>query len=230
MEIRIVKLTPAQFRRHIDESLGVYISAMQYPQNILAQRKGVWFDHSHWHDFTAVAAVVDRSVYASSLQGPEHRRFRWRRKKDSTAAVPFTAAANGVEILPTTQEASTSDKVVGICYGYRMRPGQWWYDRVSAGVRAANAQMPQVSAELTELHVLPQLQGSGLGRQLLERFLATRPEPTVMLSTPEVAGSDNLAWHLYRRSGFTDVLRNFYFEGDPRPFAILQRTAPAMTP
>jgi ribosomal protein S18 acetylase RimI-like enzyme len=45
----------------------------------------------------------------------------------------------------------------------------------------------------------------------------------VLLSTQ----ADMLAAHrLYRRLGFTDVIRGYHFAGDPRPFAILGRGLP----
>ena len=47
-----------------------------------------------------------------------------------------------------------------------------------------------------------------------------------MLSTPETYGGSNRAWRLYRRLGFTDIIRGYYFAGDPRPFAILGRSLP----
>jgi ribosomal protein S18 acetylase RimI-like enzyme len=80
--------------------------------------------------------------------------------------------------------------------------------------------------ELTELHVHPAAQGRGIGGTLLERLLRDRTERAVLLSTPEVTGEDNRAWRLYRRQGFTDVVRNFVFAGDNRPFAILGRRLP----
>jgi len=79
---------------------------------------------------------------------------------------------------------------------------------------------------LTELHVHPSAQGAGLGAILLHRLLENRPEAAVLLSTPEVSGEDNRAWRLYRRVGFDDVIRNFVFAGDTRPFAILGRRLP----
>ena len=45
----------------------------------------------------------------------------------------------------------------------------------------------------------------------------------MLLSTPE---GENRAWRLYRRLGFTDVLRNYRFTGDPRPFGVLGRDLP----
>ena len=60
----------------------------------------------------------------------------------------------------------------------------------------------------------------------LARLLADRPERHVLLSTPEIPAEDNRAWSLYRRMGFTDVLRHFTFTGGPRPFAFLGRPLP----
>ena len=67
--------------------------------------------------------------------------------------------------------------------------------------------------ELTELHVHPDAQGHRLGETLLRRLLERRPEARVLLSTPEVADEDNRAWRLYRRLGFSDVVRHFLFAG-----------------
>ena len=49
----------------------------------------------------------------------------------------------------------------------------------------------------------------------------------MLLSTPE---GENRAWRLYRRLGFTDVLRNYRFTGDPRPFGVLGRDLPLGPP
>ena len=48
----------------------------------------------------------------------------------------------------------------------------------------------------------------------------------ILLSTPEANGEANRAWRLYRRLGFTDVIRGYHFAGDPRAFAILGRSLP----
>jgi ribosomal protein S18 acetylase RimI-like enzyme len=48
----------------------------------------------------------------------------------------------------------------------------------------------------------------------------------VLLSTPEINGESNRAWRLYRRLGFTDIIRGYRFAGDPRAFAILGRALP----
>ncbi|MFE9579770.1 GNAT family N-acetyltransferase [Nocardia sp. NPDC006044] len=125
-----------------------------------------------------------------------------------------------------------SAPIVAIAYGYRGAAHQWWHQQVHSGMRRSG--WPEHSTrellsdyfELTELHVHPSAQGLGIGGTLLERLLRDRPEQAVLLSTPEVAGEDNRAWRLYRRQEFTDVVRNFVFAGDNRPFAILGRRLP----
>jgi ribosomal protein S18 acetylase RimI-like enzyme len=65
-----------------------------------------------------------------------------------------------------------------------------------------------------------------LGEALTRRLLTGREESHVLLSTPEINGESNRAWRLYRRLGFTDVIRGYHFAGDPRAFAILGRSLP----
>ncbi|PRC52421.1 GNAT family N-acetyltransferase, partial [Mycobacterium sp. ITM-2017-0098] len=67
--------------------------------------------------------------------------------------------------------------------------------------------------ELTELHIHPRAQGRGLGEALIRRLLDNRAEQQVLLSTPEINGEANRAWRLYRRLGFTDVIRGYHFAG-----------------
>ncbi|WP_228000899.1 GNAT family N-acetyltransferase [Nocardia australiensis] len=125
-----------------------------------------------------------------------------------------------------------SAPIVAIAYGYRGAAHQWWHQQVHSGMRRSG--WPEHSArdllsdyfELTELHVHPAAQGRGIGSTLLTRLLQDRPERAVLLSTPEVEREENRAWRLYRRQGFTDVVRDFVFAGDTRPFAILGRRLP----
>src|SRR5690606_17594205 len=115
--------------------------------------------------------------------------------------------------------------MIGLAYGYRGQPGQWWHEQVRAGLVARGEPTDALHDyfELTELHVRPDSQGSGIGEELLRSLLDGQQLPRVLLSTPE---GPSRAWRLYRRLGFTDVLRHYRFAGDPRPFAILSRTLP----
>ena len=82
------------------------------------------------------------------------------------------------------------------------------------------------TCRITAMVVTPEAQGRGLGEALIRRLLDDRTEKQVLLSTPEINGEANRAWRLYRRLGFTDVIRGYHFAGDPRPFAILGRSLP----
>jgi GNAT superfamily N-acetyltransferase len=123
---------------------------------------------------------------------------------------------------------NTHDELIGVGYGYLGTAGQWWHEQVREGLLGTHS-IAEVDGwmtdyfELTELHVRPDSQGVGLGEQILRRLLGDAPSSTVLLSTPE---GPTRAWKLYRRVGFVDVLRNYRFSGDPRPFAVLGRRLP----
>ncbi|MDQ4010020.1 MAG: GNAT family N-acetyltransferase [Actinomycetota bacterium] len=123
--------------------------------------------------------------------------------------------------------AFEGDVLVGIAYGYRGAPGQWWHDEVHRGLVQVNPAAAQRHLteyfELTELHVHPRAQGRGIGQALITELLSRADAPRVLLSTPE---GPTRAWRLYRRIGFIDLLRNYHFTGDSRAFAVLSRTLP----
>jgi ribosomal protein S18 acetylase RimI-like enzyme len=123
--------------------------------------------------------------------------------------------------------ATEGDRITGLAYGYHGAPGQWWYAEVRRGISSAADQELADFFELTELHVHPDWQGHGLGEALLRALASDRPERRILLSTPE---GENRAWRLYRRLGFTDVLRSYRFTGDPRPFGVLGRDLPLAPP
>lgn len=123
---------------------------------------------------------------------------------------------------------NSRDELTAIGYGYLGGPGQWWHEQVRRGM-LARFPSEHVAAwmndyfELTELHVRPDCQGGGLGEVVLRRLLRGAPGQAVLLSTPE---GPTRAWKLYRRLGFGDLLRDYRFTGDPRPFAVLGRRLP----
>ncbi len=117
--------------------------------------------------------------------------------------------------------------LAGFGYGYASARGQWWHDQVRQAMsrEARRIWLPDCF-EVVELHVRPVAQGHGLGAAQLRRLLAQAVGRTTLLSTPEADESRSRAWRLYRRFGFLDVLREFQFPGDDRPFAILGRALP----
>lgn len=120
---------------------------------------------------------------------------------------------------------ATLDKtgqLIGFGYGYMSSGGQWWHDQVrNALTREARKHWLTDCFEIVELHVRPTAQGYGIGARQLTALLHMAPGSRVLLSTPEADEQTTRAWRLYRRFGFVDVLRDFYFPGDARPFAIL---------
>lgn len=116
------------------------------------------------------------------------------------------------------------DTLVGFGYGYTTRPGQWWHDLVRRAVDPVTARDWLGDAfELSELHVLPEYQGAGIGRRLLLSLAVGIPHAAMLLSTPD---NDTRAFRLYRDTGFVDLARNYLFPGDVRPFAVLGARLP----
>jgi ribosomal protein S18 acetylase RimI-like enzyme len=182
--------------RRLTDALGVYVDAMRYPRGTEDQRASMWLEHTRRNGWKAVAAVE----------------------------VPDSAERPAADL--------TAAPIIGVAYGYCGAPDQWWQQQVVAGLQRVGADRSRISElmasyfELTELHIHPRAQGRGLGEALARRLLAGRGEAHVLLSTPEINGEANRAWRLYRRLGFTDVIRGYHFAGDPRPFAILGRSLP----
>jgi ribosomal protein S18 acetylase RimI-like enzyme len=193
----LIDLSPADMARRLTDALGVYVDAMRYPRGTEDQRASMWLEHTRRTGWKAVAAV---------------------------------------EVADSAEPAAGSDltaaTIVGVAYGYCGAPDQWWQQQVVAGLQRVGADRARIADlmtsyfELTELHIHPRAQGRGLGEALARRLLAGRGESHVLLSTPEINGEANRAWRLYRRLGFTDVIRGYHFAGDPRPFAILGRSLP----
>jgi ribosomal protein S18 acetylase RimI-like enzyme len=196
----LIDLSPSDMQRRLGDALAIYVDAMRYPRGTEDQRASMWLEHTHRRGWKAVAAV--------EVPSPEARQPQ-----------------------PSPVALSTAP-MLGIAYGYCGAPDQWWQQQVVAGLHRIGADSTRISElmtsyfELTELHIAPRAQGRGLGEALARRLLADRHENHVLLSTPEINGEANRAWRLYRRLGFTDIIRGYHFAGDPRAFAILGRSLP----
>lgn len=204
----LIDLSPADMQARLGEALSVYVDAMNYPRGTEGQRAPMWLDHTRREGWRGVAAVhVDAGAHPDP-EGPD----------------PETDA-------PTAEQLAVAP-LLGVAYGYRGAPDHWWQQQVSRGLRHfgfPNAEIRRLMSdyfELTELHIHPNAQGRGLGEALTRRLLSDRPEAYVLLSTPEIGEEPNRAWRLYRRLGFTDIIRGYHFSGDPRAFAVLGRALP----
>jgi ribosomal protein S18 acetylase RimI-like enzyme len=124
--------------------------------------------------------------------------------------------------------AVDEDRLVGFGYGYATRTGQWWHDQVRLAIGPDLATRWLVNGfELCELHVLPQYQGRGIGRDILLSLADLVEQRRMLLSTPE---GPTRAWRLYTALGFVPLARQYRFPGDVRPFAILGAHLPLRAP
>lgn len=132
----------------------------------------------------------------------------------------------------SAQIVTNDNGIVGVAYGFLGSPDSWWDAELRRGLRLQGGPTEEQwdilrnYFELAEIHVLPQYQGHGLGRKLLEGLLWNAPARYALLSTPEVPNEDNGAFRLYRAAGFFDVLRDHLYPADSRPFAILGASLP----
>lgn len=176
-------------------------------------------------DFARMAPdLVD--LYITAMQYPsslrEQRIGVWRRE---TSYPGFAAVAAFTD----------TGALAGVAYGFNGTPDRWWDQQLRSGLRQQSVpehicrELTSNYFEVAEIHVAPELQGQGTGRALLHELLADTERTYVLLSTPEVPAEANAAFGLYRSLGFKDVLRDFLYTGDSRPFAVLGRTLPLGT-
>jgi len=163
------------------------------------------------------AARVDEAmeIYVHAMQYPSH-----------TGAQRAVTARRHVRNDGFACRAAVAQDgaLVGFGYGYTTLPGQWWHDLVRKALTAQSAaQWLTDSFELSELHVLPEYQGHGIGRRLLQDLAESIPHGAILLSTPD---ADTRAFRMYRNLGFVDLARHYLFPGDARPFAVLGARLP----
>lgn len=160
---------------------------------------------------TLVDIYMEAMGYAPSI-----RTGRIRVWKGEVRSPGFTALA-----------AVDDGVIVGVAYGFIGTRERWWDRQLVramhelGGPTQRDREMLADYFEVAEIHVSPSYQGRGIGKRLLTELLRAAPTRWALLSTPEVTGEANNAFRLYRAFGFTDVARNFLYDGDSRPFAIL---------
>lgn len=116
------------------------------------------------------------------------------------------------------------DGLVGFAYGYDGAPGQWWHDAVAEAMSPEQRDRWLADAfEVAELHVLPAWQRQGIGRELLHELCRDVDRRTVVLSAID---DETPARHLYRATGFEDLLCGFTFAGSSERYAVMGRSLP----
>ena len=123
-------------------------------------------------------------------------------------------------------------RIVAFTYGFHGQHGQWWHDVVHGGITAradvatADGWLNNV-VEVAEVHVHPDYQARGIGRQMVLSLTAGRSERTAVLSTRD---GETPARRLYRSLGFVDLLTGFLFPGGGPAYAVMGATLPLLDP
>jgi ribosomal protein S18 acetylase RimI-like enzyme len=167
-------------------------------------------------------ATIDQqlAIYAAAM-GANPEEVPGRR-----AIMERHAGYPGLRSLAAIDESS--DRIVGFAYGFRGVPGQWWHDVVWSGIVATAGQVSAETwlasaLEIAEVHVRPEFQQRGIGRQMMLLLTASRTETTALLSTRDAATP---ARRLYRQLGFDDLLIDFMFPGGGLPYAVMGAPLP----
>jgi ribosomal protein S18 acetylase RimI-like enzyme len=124
--------------------------------------------------------------------------------------------------------ATVAEHVVAFAYGFRGLPGQWWHDVVRAGLTAeagpaSASEWLDDALEIAEVHVHPDFQARGIGRQMILSLTGDRRERAALLSTRD---APTRARRLYRSLGFADLLTRFEFPGGGPPYVVMGAMLP----
>ncbi|MDQ1695084.1 MAG: hypothetical protein QOJ03_437 [Frankiaceae bacterium] len=175
------------------------------------QARGTHLEVVCGKEFAPLIGAAAHVYGAAMARGPElvvQRREIMQSHLDRAGFVAVTATA-----------ADDADNLAGFGYGYLGRSGEWWHDVVARALgRARTRHWLDDAFEIAELHVLPDHQGHGLGRQLLDRLLAETAARSVVLSTHD---RESRARSLYRSFGFVDLLTGFVFPGSAEVYAVM---------
>ncbi len=155
-----------------------------------------------------VEAVKDQvvAVYAAAFAGPPYNRTA-EVVIDFANSLPRHAHRDAFRLVAARDDSS--GRMVGFDYGFSALPGQWWYDVVSTVMGSEQrARWLADAFELTELAVLPEYQGYGIGGRLHDQLLAGLAHRTAVLSTIHI---DTPAYHLYHKRGWVTLLDKIMF-------------------
>jgi ribosomal protein S18 acetylase RimI-like enzyme len=193
------ELSQTDFLAEVEAFAAIYAVAMNADAAQLPGRRAIMERHAGNPGFRAFC-VAGASGPAAHAQRP-----------------------GGQEDLPARRE-----QPIAFGYGFHGQPGQWWHDTVRWALTAASgagvaAAWLGDTFEVAEVHVRPDHQGHGIGKQLLLSLTAGRPERCAVLSTHD---QESRARRLYRSLGFTDLLTNFSFPGGGPAYAVMGAVLP----
>ena len=119
--------------------------------------------------------------------------------------------------------ALDGSQVVGMGFGARSEPGQWWHDRVASQVGLEHPAL-QDAWVLVELGVLADYRSQGIGGRLHDALVAVQPLPRLLLST-QVSNLD--AQRFYLRRGWQVLHPGFDFVAGTPPYLVMHQTLDA---
>ena len=113
-------------------------------------------------------------------------------------------------------------ELTGFGYGYTGAYGQWWTERVSQSLTAAQRAewLDPPHYEIVELHVRPSWQRRGIGSALLAQLLTRQPHDRALLSTQ--TGSRK-ARGFYAKNGWQELASVDFGPGYPPYLALGKR-------
>ncbi|MCT4354091.1 GNAT family N-acetyltransferase [Streptomyces sp. Je 1-79] len=119
---------------------------------------------------------------------------------------------------------TASGALVGFVYGMPNDRTHWWSGVVEPYLRSnGTVEWLDESFVITELHVHPDHQGRGVGRELITTITDRSDLPRSILSAID---TESPARGLYRSLGYVDLARQVHFPSAPRPYAVMGAPLP----
>lgn len=152
-------------------------------------------------------------VYALAFEEDEvtTRRFRNRLVTEARTMPGFRFHA-----------ALRSNEVMGFIYGYHLQATSWWPQLIRPSMEAHGvAHWLDDAFELVEFAVLPNQQGTGIGRALYEALFADVTEPRALLGTDS---PPTPAHRFYTRRGWQVLVPDWRHSPDDEDTLIIMGT------
>ncbi|GGJ48624.1 GNAT family N-acetyltransferase [Deinococcus roseus] len=101
-------------------------------------------------------------------------------------------------------------EVVGIAFGVKSVPGNWWHDMVSRHIGEHHAALKDAWV-LVEIAILPSYRNQGIGQQMIDYLGSRQPYANMLLSTQT---TNTGARRLYERLGWSYLHQGIQFYPD----------------
>ncbi|MEV4615603.1 GNAT family N-acetyltransferase [Kitasatospora sp. NPDC049258] len=120
--------------------------------------------------------------------------------------------------------AMSAGRLVGFGYGMPNHREHWWSTVIQPHLEAAgHADWLDDVFAVTELHVLPDFQGRGVGSSLIRTLCERSGKDRSILSAID---AETPARRLYRALGYQDLARAVRFPNTLRPYAVMGAPLP----